>query len=1069
MTGGAPLFDGPGPRVFGVPPGADFAGDLVRGLMDRLAGAPPEALAGVEIAVNTQRILRAATEAFEARAAAGAAYLPRLTPLDRLGAGYAAGFGGDPGAASGAPPPPAEDRLTRRLTLIRLVERRLAADPRLGPPGAAGALAKSLAALLDEMQRERVGFDALGDALGDETSPEIAEYWGETLSFLEVIGRLWPGLLAAEPARTDPEARRAAEVDALLAAWAADPPKRPLLVAGSTGSQRLTADIMTAVAALPQGALILPGFDFALDAAAWAEAGPDHPQYGFKRLLDRLDLAPDAVARWRPEAREERAAGEAGAADRPSAPRAARARLLAQALRPAPVTHEWRDALPGLTADAATATAGLSLIEAPLPGREAEAIAAVMRGALEHTDRVAALVTPDRTLARRVAAALGRWGLTPDDSSGRPVALTPPGVFLTMVAAALSGPYDPVATLALLKHPLTAEGAGRAAHLRAVGLFETRILRNRQRALGLTTLADAAEACFADAEAAAAEKAAGRERPPDTHAEPQARAAAAGSATAEGAPASGAAPVADHPLAGAFDALAPWPAGEAPLAARVADLRRAAVALAGAGLWTRGAGEAAEAALARFEASAADFGAVEPGAFPALLAAALDEAGDAPEEAFLAHPRLKIWGTLEARAQTADIVILGGLNEGTWPQRPAIDPWLSRPMRARAGLPAPERRVGLSAHDFLHCASAGEVVLTRSLKAGGAPTTPSRWLARLTTLLSGLADGEALAEMKRRGAAWLAAAGAAEPNLAPATGPAPRPEPRPPLAARPRKLWVTDIEALIRDPYTVYARRVLGLRRLGDLVAAPDARLRGEALHLVMQRLVEETKAEWPDPAKAGDLYDRIAESTLADIGAPPAATLAWAARLERIKPWFMAEEAFRRAYAAPVGVELAGETTIRAGAAPFVIAGRADRIDALHEGGYAIYDYKAGKAPSERQVAVFAKQMPLLALIAEAGGFVVRESGGAPPRAAPPGPVRRLSYLSLTGKDEGGVEKSVALEEDAARGLAALIEAFDDPARAYLPRAYPEMMDYASDYDHLSRHGEWDDRFASASEGATP
>ncbi|MEO0360615.1 MAG: PD-(D/E)XK nuclease family protein [Pseudomonadota bacterium] len=256
---------------------------------------------------------------------------------------------------------------------------------------------------------------------------------------------------------------------------------------------------------------------------------------------------------------------------------------------------------------------------------------------------------------------------------------------------------------------------------------------------------------------------------------------------------------------------------------------------------------------------------------------------------------------------------------------------------------------------------------------------------------------------------------------------------------------------MIRDPYAVYAKRVLGLRRLDEPGATVDARTRGDALHKVVERFVDETKDAWLAAGDADRLFERIAEETLSRIAAPPAATAAWAARLARVRGWFVAEEAKRRAAGRPLGVEIKGAATVATAGGAFEIKGRADRIDALGGGGLAIYDYKAGQTPSDRQVARFAKQLPLLALIAEAGGF----DGVAADRAA------KLAYLSLSGEGEGGRERPARPDEDAAAGLARLIEAFEDEARAYFPRAVPETMDFASDYDHLSRYGEWDDRSA--------
>lgn len=626
------LFDTPGPRVFALPPGADFVSGLVSGLRDRLAGQPPEAVAGVEVALNTRRAERAAREAFEA--AGKAVFLPRLINIEDLATGRT-----DAPAAVG--------RLDRLLALMKMVGALLAARPKLGPAAAAGPLAESLAALLDEFQREGIALAALDRAV----DVDQAAHWRRVLEFLQLVRELWPAQLAAGTAASDPEARRRGEVEALVAAWRTAPPDRPVIAAGSTGSTRTRADLLVAVAGAPQGAVVLSGFDFALDAEGWAGVTPDHPQYGHARLLDRLGLTRDDVRPWSGMA-------EPGA----------RAALLAETLRPAPVTHRWRAALPALARDAAAATEGLELIEAASPAREADAIALAMRAALERPGGRIALVTPDRNLARRVTAALGRWGLNPDDSSGPPLAQTPPGVLVTMIAELLCRPFDRVTLLALLKHPLTAAGPERKEHLQGVWRLERAGLRRRQIALRLDSVA-AIEAMNVKE------------------------------------PAGGEAPLADDALRAALTALRPWGARK-PLAAMVADHRRAAEALAGPALYEKEAGEALKAAFDRFSEAAGNFGETAPGDYPELLAAALADAGEVREEPWAPHPRLKIWGPLEARSQMAETVILGGLNEGSWPAPPAIDPWLSRPMREKIGLPSPERRVGLSAHDFMQCAAA---------------------------------------------------------------------------------------------------------------------------------------------------------------------------------------------------------------------------------------------------------------------------------------------------------------------------------------------------------------------------
>lgn len=971
------LFDAPGPRVFALPPGVDFASELAAGLRDRLAGQPPEALARVRIAVNTRRTQRALSEAFEA--AGPAVFLPALSVIEEFAKGEAGG-------------PLPIPRLTRLLALTRLMRDFLAARPALGPLAAAEPLAGALITLLDELQQERVAVGTLRDGLDADAH---AAHWRSFSAFFAHMAEAWPDALA-EAGFGEPHSLRAADVAALTARWEAEPPETPIIAAGSTGSQQVTAELLVAVARLPQGAVVLPGFDFAMDAAAWEGMGPDHPQFGFRRLLRMLDLTRADVRPWRPEAK---------------APVPERGRLLSQAMRPAPATHEWRAARVALGAEATAATGAMTLIEAPSPRREAEAAALVIRDALADGVERVALVTPDRTLGRRVRAALARWGVEPDESGGAPLALTPPGVFLTLTAALIAAPFDPATLMAALKHPLIDRGEDEGAFRRAVARLELKGLRDGHVALRLDGVAAMLTAEVVDT--------------PARNGAPEVRG-----------------PLVAPALAPSLALLAPW-AGPAPLADLVARHEEAAAALAGPALWDKAAGEAARGAMRALREAAGAYGEASPGDYPALLAAALNEAGDVRDEAFIADPRVRILGPLEARAQSADVMILGGLNEGTWPQTPPVDPWLSRPMRAALGLPAPERRIGLSAHDFLQAASAPRVVLTRAQREGGAPTVEARWLTRLSTLLAGVAP-DALAAMRARGADWLDRAAALDAVADPCGEK--RPAPKPPVDARPRRISVTEVERLIRDPYDVYARRVLRLEPLGPIRAEADARLRGEALHEVMERFVAASMTGFAEDP--GALFDRIADEVVAGSAAPAVEALAWRRRLARVRDWFLAGEAARRAAGAPLGVEVAGEMALSTSVGAVTLRGRADRVDRGDDCRLAIYDYKAGGAPTQKQADIFAKQLPLLAAMAAAGAL----------EGVPAAETERLAYLSLSGTGEGGKETGIEPEPDALARLCGLLDAFFDPDRPYLPRAYVERQSYPSDFEHLSRYGEWSD-----------
>ncbi|MCO8143762.1 double-strand break repair protein AddB [Rhodovulum tesquicola] len=964
------------PRLFGLPPGTDFPAAFLTGLEQRLADAPPDAWARTEIWVNTQRMRRRLQDLL-------AASPPRLWPRIRL----VAELGSHPVLADlPAPPSP----LRRKLELATLVGKLLEIEPDLAPRSSIFDLADSLARLMDEMLAEGVDPQALDRLdMGD-----LSAHWARSRRFLGLVD----AYLGPDPtARGNDGARQRMAAQRLAARWRTDPPGHPVIVAGSTGSRGATALFMAAVARLPQGAVVLPGFDFDMPGATWASldealAAEDHPQYRFRRLLDALEMDAAAVQPWDADAQP---------------PSPARNRLVSLALRPAPVTDQWMDEGPRLTY-LDEATARMALIEAASPRAEALAVALRLREAAE-AGRNAALITPNRTLTRQVAAALDRWGILPDDSGGVPLPLSPPGRFLRQVAGVFGQRLTVAGLLALLKHPLTASGLGQ----RAQHLLWTRELELHLRRHG---------PAFPDG--AALRDWAGKGRT-DGRVDWAAW------------------------LGGALDGLDR--AGTEPLSAHVARHLALAETLAGGpegagsgGLWAEAAGEVARAACDALQAEADAGGEMSPADYAALFEAILrkHEVRSAPEP----HPGIMIWGTLEARVQGADLVILAGLNEGSWPETPAPDPWLNRQMRAQLGLLLPERRIGLAAHDYQQAICAPEIVLSRAIRDAEAQTVPARWLNRLTNLLDGLkvtGGPEALKAMRARGAEWLRLADALERPAAPIPA-APRPSPRPPVADRPAQLSVTAVERLIRDPYAVYARHILRLKPLDPLCHQADAPLRGTVLHKVLERFLAEPLD--PDPAQAEARLMALADSVLAEDAPWPAARALWRARLGRVAAGFVRDEAKRQAAAQCIARERAGAVALPDG---FRLTANADRIDLRDDGQLVIYDYKTGTPPSQKAMEVFDKQLLLEACIAERGGF----------EGIAAAPVHEVSYLGLgnppktvTNPLENGLVARTWAE------LGRLIAHYARPEQGYTARSRLQKRTDRTDYDLLSRFGEWDE-----------
>ncbi len=999
-------------NVFTIPPARAFVDALAEGLLSR-HGGDPLAFSELLILVPTRRACRSLAEAFLRAGGGEAMLLPAIRPIgdveedELLLSGAADPAGGLGGALLDLPE--AIPALKRELLLVQLIlgfneARRGATDETAAPAmdaAQAARLARDLAALIDQVQTERLDFHRLAEVVPEN----LASHWQLTLDFLKIVTEHWPAVLA-EHGFTDPAERRNRVLQLQCEAWRDKPPDRPVIAAGSTGSIPATADLLDVVAKLPQGAVILPGLDRDMDDDSWAALADDpaHPQFGLHQLLDRLGVHRQDVAVW-PD----------GGTD-PATPRT---RLLNTALRPA----ETAVRPDGSQAFEADATEGLIRLDCPGPQEEARAIALLMRQTLETPGKTASLVTPDRALARRVGAELDRWDIKIDDSAGLPLARTPVGTYLRLTAGAVAGGWSPVELLAALKHPLAAGGEPEVAFRARVRELELAVLHGPRPDAGI---AGVLAALGEIVKAADRTPAAARDR------------VAALSAWLDGL--SG--------MQSAFAALMETPA--APFRQLLTAHLGFAEALAATDeepgttrLWRGDDGEAAAAFINELDAAADVLPEFAGALYPALLDGLM--AGRAVRPRHGGHARLAIWGLLEARLQRADLMILGGLNEGTWPPEVDTGPWMSRPMRADFGLPQPERRIGLTAHDFVQAAGSPEAVLTRAAKAEGAPTVPARWLLRIQALLDG------------NGLTWPEApevSGWSTGIDLPAGPPRPvqPPEPRPPVSARPRELYVTEIETWMRDPYAIFARRILGFEALDPVDADPGAAERGTFIHEALDRFVSET--DWPPSSGAYERLLEIGRRTFGEALARPGVWAFWWPRFERSARWFvdrLRADALTGA-SRPVASEIRGSTVLLASADGFRVSGKADRIDRDDDGRLTIIDYKTGGVPASKDVSAgYAPQLPVEGIIAEDGGFEDLAAGE----------VSGLAYWRLSGANPAGEVKPVrgdvaAIVTDTRRRLAELIRAFDQPETAYRAQPRPGRAPRYNDYAHLARVGEW-------------
>jgi ATP-dependent helicase/nuclease subunit B len=931
--------------------------------------------------------------------------------------------------------PPALGALERRLLLGRLV---LAFAAQLKPrhpgetplianhPATALALADDLARLIDDMTTRGVSWNRLDDLVPNH----LDALWQLTLAFLKIARNAWPHILA-ERGLIESAVRR----DLLIEAEAARLARSggPVIAAGSTGSIPATAALIAAVAKLPHGAVVLPGLDTDLDAESWklisaagepsSEWGTNlpaagHPQFALQGLLQRLEITREMVvplAQPGPRGRE---------------------RLASEAFRPAASTDQWRART--LRSDfvqhAEAALEGLAFIEAANAEEEALAIAIALREVAEDAAKTAALVTPDRELARRVLAALARWNVAVDDSGGVELGDAAPGAFARLAAQAAIAGLPPVGLLALLKHPLMRLAAREGAHQHSIAALERAILRGPRPRPGSAGLARALATLRAELG-----KLRGGERS-DLH------------------PSDPRLDLTESDLVGAAALVTRLAAAVAPLE----DLSRGARALGdmatrhravvtalsddGCGIAAAFAGPDGEALEQAFDVMAAADLPVTPADYPDLFGAAI--AGRAVRRPEREGVKVRILGPLEARLTSSDRVVLAGLNEGTWPPETRSDAWLSRPMRLALGLDLPERRIGLSAHDFAQLLGAPEVILTRAAKRAGAPTVASRFVQRLAVVA-----GERWQAARQHGDKYLDWARALDRSGKPR--PIARPAPKPPTAVRPTRLSVTEIEHWLRDPYTIYAKHILRLRPLDPIDTAPGAADRGTVIHGAIGDFTSAFAAKLPDDALAELLT--LGAKHFAALDDFPEARAFWWPRFERMARWFAYWEARRRPRIEAVQAEIRGEIEIPLGERSLRLSARADRIERLGSGDYAILDYKTGQAPTARQVASgLSPQLTLEGAILRGGRF-----GGIAPGAS----IAALIYVSLKGGSPGGEEKVLEFPDSspdaqADRALQKLTEVarrFEDPATPY--RSRERVMWRArvyGDYDHLARVKEW-------------
>ena len=1050
-------------NITSIPPGATFlptlvetlvCGDLVEGFAPLARGAEPDplALSDVTIWVPTRRAARSLATQFVTRLGNSAALLPRIVTL---GDGDEEGLEVQRFIAGNDLLVPTEaqaiDPFTHTLLLSRLVhgwasalrenEREMMGGGDIIMPSSladAIGFAGELGSLMESIATEDIAWSQL-DTLD---VADHADWWQLTLKFLSIASQAVPSILQ-ERGLEEPARLRGRLIREQAQHYREYGSAGPVIAAGSTGSIPATADLLQAISTLPNGVLVLPGLDRDLDPESWAKVdlpdnaksedgtAPGHPQYGLKKLLTSMNLS-----------REHSDIRHITLSAEPDSGRLrVREHIVSEALRPSATTDKWQAFATRYTGQqTADALAGVAIVEARGERQEALAIALALRETIETEGATAALVTPDRNLARRVAVEMRRRDIVVDDSAGQPLRNRPAGTFARLALATAFGAIDPIALTGLLKHPDLRLGLPRAKARHGARLLELAILRGAVMPPEPGFLEQTAIELRQEIVKALEE-----ERIPRAHAAITRMSDDDWSLLLDFC----------HRLDAAFELVT---ADKTIGTQQLADWARHTVAVVVAlaadehgaltSFYKTTDGTALHVFLAQLLDSGDELETTAdhwPDVFDALMGTRTVRAQGGTD------PRVAILGPLEARLQTFDRVVLGGLNEGTWPAAARNDPFLSRPMKMQLGLPSPERRTGLAAHDFQMMMGMADVVLTRAARADNAPTVASRWVQRLM-LVAGDEATKAMLARGRKFTDWATAIDTPENMQEPATQPAPKP----PVEVRPNRLSVTAVATWIEDPYAIYARHILQLQPLDPLIRDADARERGELYHQVFEEFVR--SGINPQSDKAMDMLMLSAEAVFREADIPQEFIAQWLPRFTEIAEAFLDWHARQIASGHKVTVERSGRTDD--GLNGFMLTARADRLDRDADGRFIIYDYKTGTTPAaSRARDMKAPQLPLEAAMTMRGAFgedYQGEVAGFGYLRLIPGTPKFADMAVQPG--HGDPEAAMQIAENAWKRLAAMIEKYrdeDQPYRSY-NRPPKERRSYTSPYDHLARLGEW-------------
>ena len=1001
------------PSVFHLPPSSDFAKHFVEGLLSRfepgVLSSNPELLGHLKILTSTKTLAKRIEEILQLM---DFIILPKIVQLEELSDFFYEASVKNIEEGKGQSRFPVISNLERLLLLESLIKETQEEEFAKMTKAAYFDLATSLGSLIDELNINSVTIKDLEKV----TEGELPKHLQLNLNLMRRVIVLYKKALL-ERELIDHCSKQILDVNNLINHWETKPYIMPLLIAGSTGSQKSTAKLMHAISKLPQGLVVLPGLDTHLTDRSWKSLEPDHPQYGFFSLA-KTWTQPNKIIRapcW----------FEDKTIDHLTSSAEIRSQFFSLLMRPAPVTDEWRTEGKFILNNLSSALNDVSLIEAENSRLEASAISVSIKEALNEGLTVA-LISPSKKIARRVTAELRRWKIIPINSSGISLAATDLGLFLRQGALVIKSGFDFNYVISLIKNQIC--GGGYVLH-------QVNVVKLQQAPQWPTmSFLDLADGKWLNEQ--------------------------------------------DDEFLNWYNWLSKvfadsMAALEIDFLSNIVNVHKefSQSLIKGycpeqdglefpkefSSCWESDRGLAVLSVLNQLSDVSPEMGKFDFWVYKKILESLLSETDYHPisEDE---NSSVFIWGTLESRTQHADLFILAGLNEGIWPGSYKDDSWLNRPMRSAIGIDLLERKIGLSAHDFQQATMAKKLILSRSLRQDNMPSVSSRWLLRLENLLVGLGDGgiKYLTDIRSRGQALLKLAGELYSSVL-LTNALPvevkrralRPAPIPPLIARPNRLSVTEIDTLIRNPYSIYAKRILNLRKIQNFQHTSDPRNKGNLVHITMEKFIGEHIDELPDINISCNALKEKFDSILDNALIPIDVKSIWKAQFGMRTRSIILYELQRRLVGKPIALEVYGKYTINLSMGNvFIITAKADRIDKSTDG-FIVYDYKTGQV-SKKDLETNSPQLDIEALMLMSGSFV----------DIPKGQVSGLSLVGLGSSPQQHIKAvKVADLDEWHSGLIQIIKRMKMELSAFPPRLFIDKKStFSDDYEHLSRYGEWGD-----------